>query len=38
VSSEDSKEPPWGKALATLAFTALGVVFGDVGSSPLYAI
>jgi KUP system potassium uptake protein len=38
VSSEHSKEPPRGKALATLAFTALGVVYGDIGTSPLYAI
>ena len=29
---------PKGKALAALAFTALGVVYGDIGTSPLYAI
>ena len=27
-----------GKALAALAFTALGVVYGDIGTSPLYAM
>ena len=34
----DPKAPPRGKALAALAFTALGVVYGDIGTSPLYAI
>ncbi len=29
---------PKGKALALLSFTALGVVFGDIGTSPLYAL
>src|SRR5574342_1261232 len=29
---------PRGKRLAILAFTALGVVYGDIGTSPLYAI
>ncbi|MBA2566139.1 MAG: KUP/HAK/KT family potassium transporter, partial [Gemmatimonadetes bacterium] len=29
---------PRGRALATLAFTALGVVYGDIGTSPLYAL
>jgi KUP system potassium uptake protein len=38
VSSSHSKAPPTGKALAALAFTALGVVYGDIGTSPLYAI
>jgi KUP system potassium uptake protein len=27
-----------GKALAALAVSALGVVFGDIGTSPLYAL
>jgi K+ transporter len=36
--SFDPKAPPSGKALAALAFTALGVVYGDIGTSPLYAI
>ncbi len=30
--------PPTGKALAGLSFAALGVVYGDIGTSPLYAI
>jgi KUP system potassium uptake protein len=38
VSSGHPKAPPTGKALAALAFTALGVVYGDIGTSPLYAI
>jgi KUP system potassium uptake protein len=29
---------PTGKRLAILCFTALGVVYGDIGTSPLYAI
>ena len=28
---------PTGRRLATLSLTALGVVFGDIGTSPLYA-
>jgi KUP system potassium uptake protein len=36
--SEVAKDPPRGKALAGLAFTALGVVYGDIGTSPLYAL
>ncbi len=31
-------ENPQGKRLAILAFTALGVVYGDIGTSPLYAV
>ena len=38
MSAPPSKAPPGGKALAALAFTALGVVYGDIGTSPLYAI
>ncbi len=30
--------PPQGKRLAILALAAIGVVFGDIGTSPLYAI
>ena len=30
--------PPRGKALVALSFAALGVVFGDIGTSPLYAL
>ncbi|MGH7499369.1 MAG: KUP/HAK/KT family potassium transporter, partial [Gemmatimonadales bacterium] len=33
-----SKAPPSRKALATLALGALGVVYGDIGTSPLYAL
>lgn len=33
-----STGPPTGKYLATLTFTALGVVYGDIGTSVLYAL
>jgi KUP system potassium uptake protein len=33
-----TRPPPRGKALATLSLAALGVVYGDIGTSPLYAI
>ena len=36
--SQQAKTPPRGKALAALALAALGVVYGDIGTSPLYAI
>jgi KUP system potassium uptake protein len=39
--SEDpghKRSPPRGKALAALSLAALGVVYGDIGTSPLYAI
>ncbi len=36
--SLQSKAPPRGKALIALAFSALGVVYGDIGTSPLYAL
>ena len=32
------REAPRGKALAKLALGALGVVYGDIGTSPLYAL
>lgn len=32
------EEHPTGKRLAILTLTALGVVYGDIGTSPLYAI
>ena len=35
--SADHK-PPTGKALAGLSLAALGVVYGDIGTSPLYAL
>jgi KUP system potassium uptake protein len=30
-------DPPTGRGLAALSLTALGVVYGDIGTSPLYA-
>ena len=36
--SDPSKAPPTGRALATLSLGALGVVYGDIGTSPLYAL
>ena len=36
--SEPAKAPPVGRALATLSLGALGVVYGDIGTSPLYAL
>jgi KUP system potassium uptake protein len=36
--SDRSNAQPTGKALAALAFSALGVVYGDIGTSPLYAL
>jgi len=35
---EQQQKTPEGKYLATLSLTALGVVFGDIGTSPLYAL
>jgi KUP system potassium uptake protein len=32
------RHPPRGKALAALSLGALGVVYGDIGTSPLYAV
>src|SRR5215218_8221854 len=32
------KNPPQGKYLAVLSLTALGIVYGDIGTSPLYAV
>jgi KUP system potassium uptake protein len=34
----DARKPPSGKVLAGLALAALGVVYGDIGTSPLYAL
>jgi KUP system potassium uptake protein len=34
----EQKEKNGSRRLAILAFTALGVVFGDIGTSPLYAL
>jgi len=33
-----AREHPHGKRLALLALTALGVVYGDIGTSPLYSM
>src|SRR5687768_2039343 len=30
--------PPRGRYLVTLSIAALGIVFGDIGTSPLYAV
>jgi KUP system potassium uptake protein len=38
VSTTTAKESPRGRALVALALTALGVVYGDIGTSPLYAL
>ncbi len=37
-TSTPGKAPPTGKALAGLSLAALGVVYGDIGTSPLYAL
>jgi KUP system potassium uptake protein len=37
-TSTPGKTPPSGKALAGLSLAALGVVYGDIGTSPLYAL
>lgn len=37
-SSQDQASDISGKRLATLALAALGVVYGDIGTSPLYAV
>ena len=36
--SHSASAPPTGKYLAALSLAALGVVYGDIGTSPLYAI
>jgi KUP system potassium uptake protein len=38
VSAPHSTARPSGRYLATLSLVALGVVYGDIGTSPLYAI
>jgi KUP system potassium uptake protein len=38
ASHPHEKERPTGKALAGLSLGALGVVYGDIGTSPLYAL
>ena len=34
----ETQAPPEGKHLAVLSLAALGVVFGDIGTSPIYAL
>jgi KUP system potassium uptake protein len=36
--SGSEKTVPRGKALVVLSLTALGIVYGDIGTSPLYAL
>jgi KUP system potassium uptake protein len=38
VTHSSKKEEPRGRYLAGLAVAALGVVYGDIGTSPLYAL
>jgi KUP system potassium uptake protein len=38
VSAPAGAPPPTGRRLAGLSFAALGVVYGDIGTSPLYAL
>ncbi len=38
MSLAAAKVPPRGRALLALSLTALGVVYGDIGTSPLYAL
>jgi len=38
VTLEALREPPRDRRLAALSLAALGVVYGDIGTSPLYAI
>jgi KUP system potassium uptake protein len=38
MSHVEGKKQPTGSALAVLALGALGVVYGDIGTSPLYAL
>ena len=38
ITTGGTQKVPTGKALAGLAVGALGVVYGDIGTSPLYAM
>ena len=38
LSTQQTATPPKGRYLAILALGALGVVYGDIGTSPLYAL
>jgi KUP system potassium uptake protein len=35
---DEARPPPTGRRLAILSLAALGVVYGDIGTSPLYAL
>jgi len=38
MSEHAPGQPPRGRALAALSLAAIGVVYGDIGTSPLYAL
>ncbi len=38
MSSQGSQEEAPGRYLMALSLTALGIVFGDIGTSPIYAL
>src|SRR5437867_10835592 len=38
TTSAQTRPPPRGRYLARLSLLALGVVYGDIGTSPLYAL
>jgi KUP system potassium uptake protein len=38
MTTQEHRAPPSGKALLGLSLGALGVVYGDIGTSPLYAL
>jgi len=38
MSTSKKEHPPSGKSLAILSLAAIGVVYGDIGTSPIYAI
>jgi len=38
VSAAEDASAPGGRYLALLSLTALGIVYGDIGTSPLYAV
>ncbi|MFL5492269.1 MAG: KUP/HAK/KT family potassium transporter, partial [Gemmatimonadales bacterium] len=38
MTQHQRKAAPRGRALLSLALVALGVVYGDIGTSPLYAL
>jgi len=38
MSDSSSTNPPQGKRLLVLCLTGIGIVFGDIGTSPIYAL